>query len=354
MNKQKILFKLIISSIGLIFYSHLILTLFYTIWISKKILILYYICFYLLSICYFFIILLEIPYLGNKIYDYIGISGIILYLIIFIILILFEIIVLGVNLSKFSNYWKNCPFTINEPYENLHYKRRCELYNINNNSRYKYQYICSYNAYKDFTYVIKSYILNGKLYFYKEEYNKLYKFIQDNHIKCILFRSVILNNSIVNLFNKEYLNDNKYYCGRTNQPQKNNYIKDKECNNKFKKNIFYIFYILCISQIFYAILYGFIKNYEEKDNNLGIIRNQVDIPNKNKKSLSSTNITDKNDNNINFKKLNTKNIIYINKKEININKNIKNIYIDNNYKINNINNINMEEIYKIRKENNSY
>ena len=93
----------------------------------------------------------------------------IIYLIIFLITIALEIIILGVNLSKFSNYWINCPFTINEPFSNYHYKRRCELYNINDNSRYKYQYICSYNSYQDFRYEYILYYIYNKPYYIKEE-----------------------------------------------------------------------------------------------------------------------------------------------------------------------------------------
>ena len=352
MNKQKILFKLIILSIGLIFYSHLILTLFYTIWISKPIIISYYVCFYSLTICYFIIILLEIPYLGDKIYHLIQVPGIITYLVFFLIMILFEIIVLGVNLAKFSNYWINCPYTINEPYENLHQKRRCELYNLNNNSRYKYQYICSYDTYKDFKYEYKIYYINRNYYYIKEE-KKINEKIEDNYIRCVPFKSIILNNTIIDLFNKEYLNDNKYYCGRTNQPKKNNFVQDKECNNKLKKNIFYLFYIMCFLQIIYVVSYCSIKICDlEKDYNY-VRRNQNMISNINEKSLSSTNISDKN-NNINFKRLNTKNIIYINKKEITINKDIRSISLYKSYKINNTNNLSNEKIYKIRKGNNSY
>ena len=69
-----------------------------------------------------------------------------------------------VNLKKFSIYWINCHFTINEPYINLHHKRICDLYNINNNSRYKYQYICSYNSFEDFGNEHKIYKI-GKNYY---------------------------------------------------------------------------------------------------------------------------------------------------------------------------------------------
>ena len=362
MNNHKILIRIIIISLGIIFYSHLILVLYYTIWISKSIVIAYNICLYSLTFCYFFIILLEVPCIGNKIIYSINETCLSTFLSIYFILIISEITILGLNLYDFSNYWANCPFTINEPYSNYHYKRRCELYGINSNSRYRYQYICSYNSFKDFGYL---YIVLYKKY-------KPYYFVEKNYqILCVQFKSVLLNNKIVDLFNKEYLKENKYYCGRIELPTKNIFVEDRNCNNNLKKNFFYLLYIICILQILYALShYHFKLNELEKANNLNLRRSQNDIQNSNnnnEQSRSSTNISDNNNNiNINFKRLNTRNIIYINKKEITINQDINNISIDksnqdinnisldkSNQNINNINILNNEYIYKLRKENNT-
>ena len=61
-------------------------------------------------------------------------------------------LIMGQNAG--SNYLQECPFLFKSeliPHKILDYeKRRCELYNIYNNSRYKYQYICSYDVAKDF------------------------------------------------------------------------------------------------------------------------------------------------------------------------------------------------------------
>ena len=81
------------------------------------------------------------------------------------------------------------------------------------------------------------------------------KIIEKYHILCVQIKSLISNNTIVDLFNKEYLNENKYYCGRTDLPTKNIFVEDRNCNNNLKKNIFYLFYIICILQIVYAIFY---------------------------------------------------------------------------------------------------
>ena len=347
MKNRKIFLQIIIISLGLIFYSHLFLVLYYTIWISKSIVIAYKICLYSLTFCYFFIIILEIPCIGNKMIDSINETGMSVFSGIYLIMIISEIIILGVNLYNFSNYWANCPFTINEPNSNYHYKRRCELYGINTNSRYRYQYICSYNSFKDFSYVYVLLYRNYKPYYY---------LVKEYKIVCVQFKSAI-NNTIVDLFNKEYLNENKYYCGRIEIPTKNIFVEDRDCNNNLKKKIFYLFYIISILQILYAISHHNFKISDlEKANDLNLRRSQNEIQNSNnnneQQSRSSTNISD-NNNNINFKRLKTRNIIYINKKEITINQDINNISLDKSNQDINIINLNNEYIYRIRKENNT-
>ena len=75
-------------------------------------------------------------------------------LLIIICLFIFDDIYITLIIKYYFEYWKNCPFTITDDY-NLHYQRRCELYNINENSRYLYQYICSYDPSGDFQYKYK-------------------------------------------------------------------------------------------------------------------------------------------------------------------------------------------------------
>ena len=68
--------------------------------------------------------------------------------------------------------------------ESKYGKRRCELYNINLNSRYKYQYICSYNASEDFQGDKK-----------KDGFDK---------IECVLKINNIEGNDIINKFYKVF------------------------------------------------------------------------------------------------------------------------------------------------------
>ena len=124
------------------------------------------------------------------------------------------------NEINYNKYIINCPFTFNSNIttfnESIYGKRRCELYNINLNSRYKYQYICTYNASEDF--------IKDKT---KDGFDK---------ILCISKINNIEQNDIIKKFNKVFENrDNKtdfFYCSRTDEPKKNEYIKDEYCNEE--------------------------------------------------------------------------------------------------------------------------
>ena len=63
---------------------------------------------------------------------------------------IFDFLVFTINIANYSKYWRNCPFTLSSLDIKDHYSRRCELYNTNNNSRYMYQYICSYDPTLEF------------------------------------------------------------------------------------------------------------------------------------------------------------------------------------------------------------
>lgn len=133
--------------------------------------------------------------------------------LLFLIIYFAEFIILSINIIKFKEYRKECPFHIKF---DSNYEKRCELFNINANSRYKYQYICSYNPSKDFT-------LSQK--------------IKDNQIIWTKAKT-----SIHNIESKDI-----YYCSRTNIPNKNTYINIKYCNNSIgykRVIIFFIFYCL--------------------------------------------------------------------------------------------------------------
>ena len=145
-----------------------------------------------------------------------------------IILILnnFIICINGFNRINYGSYITNCPFTFNTNIttfnQSIYGNRICELYNINNNSRYKYQYICSYNASDDFK--------SDKT---KDGFDK---------IVCLSKIHNIDGNDIINAFNSVYdIKDknesNLFYCSRIDEPKKNEYIKDEYCNKE--KDFYY-------------------------------------------------------------------------------------------------------------------
>ena len=333
MIKGLIIFKAIILFLAFIYFFHLFFILIYYIWATKAIKILYIISLIFLSLYYIIIIFFEIPFKNNVIKRYKKKLSKIKYILIFIfsyyILYFMEILVIGINMSKYYEYWKNCPFTITDPYENLHHKRRCELYNINNNSRFQYQYICSYDPTEDFKYEYERNSINGNTF---KKIKRLKKEIEPNYIFCIMSKSSIMNNTIVNLFNFEYKNNNNYYCSRTNKPEKYSFAGDKDCNNKKQKNMLYTLFYISFFQIIFIVLYLLYllrKNLKYLNNDIDGIRNY----NFNNISINTTKESENNGRNSNFIKTITQNIIFENKTEIPIDINIKKFDLDNKNKI---------------------
>ena len=151
------------------------------------------------------------------------------------------LIILSVNLGKFIKYWKYCPYLITDFDYNLHFERRCELYNINNNSRYLYQYICSYDSSKDF------------------KKNNLKNEIKIDNIICMQVKEIKENeyNEVKNLFINEYKNENIYYCSRTNKPRNYSFVKHKNYKKtKYALNIT-LFITLILAYIFFYFISGF-------------------------------------------------------------------------------------------------
>ena len=143
------------------------------------------------------------------------------------------------NFIKYDlEYFKICPYTISDLELKFHLERRCELYNINNNSRYSHQYICSYNSEKE-----------------NQREKKLDKKIDSNYVFCLKVKSLIKNNSIIDSFNKEYANSDKYYCCRANQPKDFSYVKHKDGNNKIKQYVVILTNLIYIFQMDYPLIY---------------------------------------------------------------------------------------------------
>ena len=147
------------------------------------------------------------------------------------------------NDNNLREFYKNCPFTFNSILKNesLYERRRCELYDMNMNSRYKFQYICSYNASESFK--------GDKT---KDGYDKLV---------CIPKMNNINENKIIYKFNEIYDNKeinhtNLFYCSRIDMPEKNEYINEEYCNmeNKYKSLITWIIFLFDLLKIYVPTL----------------------------------------------------------------------------------------------------
>ena len=323
MNKCQNISTIIVLFLGIICFLNSIFISIFNIWTTKAIKILYYIFFSFLFLCYIYSLLLEILFnksCFHKIKDILyKKKNIIIFGVIFLSFSFSQFVILSTNNEKYKKYLKNCPYTISDLDFNLHLERRCDLYNINNNSRYSYQYICSYNSSKDFKYQ-ENQINNNKPKLLEKE-------IKPDNVICLMVESLIKNNSIVNLFNNEYTNSDKYYCSRTNKPEDFTYAQHKDCNNKIKKIFIFIFYTINYLQILNVEFYvGYILLIRTCTYNLDLnYRNNLYYNNENN-DTKETEIS----NRINsFRNEKTINIIIENKQIIPIKADIKQSYTVN-------------------------
>ena len=296
-------------------YSYIIIDILFlpfSIWTTNTLKVLYYI--YISYACIRFIInnIIFIIILANKCNEKAKILSIIFFSInvSWIIFIILQMVITTVNYRKTKKYWKNCPYILNDLKYDLHLRRRCELYEININCRYSYQYICSYDSSKEFK-------------------NKLSKEILPDKVICIPFKKLIDNNDIIKAFENEYSNENKFYCSRTNMPKDHSFANHKDCNEK--KNYMIAFLTLSYLRIIVIIIYIIcLYLISPKRNNRQNINNMdyFDFF-----DLFSTNISTLEsifpNNNMDFIRQKTKNIIIENSKEYVIQTNIQSLNLKN-------------------------
>ena len=255
-----------------------------------------------------------------------------------------EPIVFLLNLSSYDKYKKICAFTLGNMDIKLHLKKRCDFYNTNTNSRYSYQYICSYNP----TDELKNFKLSEKEF---DTSNKL------DIIRCLPVKNLFNNSIIISEFDQEYKDIDKYYCNIVYKPETNKFIDNAECN----KNR-YTLYKLCLSFLFFQLFFITIsitclKNRENNNNNnlqremddsdlfrigamlrlfnlnrmLMLLR---ELLNNNNQNTSDSNISTQksekeNDNDNNYIEEKNKNIIIDNNIGLEVDVNIKNLYKEN-------------------------
>ena len=285
-----------------------LLTLVKSIWTTKAIKILF--CIYISFICFRFIqtislVILAIMNKCQRIVEKMILAFTILYFI-FIIFWILDLIIITINFTKFKKYWKNCPFVISDLDYSLHIRRRCDLYSVNNNSRYSYQYICSYNPSKDFK-------------------NNLSKKVEPDNIICIKSYKIIEDNTLIDSFINEYKKDGIYYCARTNMPKDYSFAKHKDCNDsKYRYMLaFIILTYLRILFIFWPIISALLLP-EDNLANGPFIGNFLNV------SRKSTIETEAPKEVVNFERDKTINIFIEQNNEYILNTNIKNLYHQNN------------------------
>ena len=242
------------------------------------------------------------------------------------------------------------PFFLNKLDYALNFDRRCGLYDKNNNSRYCYQYICSYDSSKDFEKI------EGEL----------------DIIICTKFNKLI-DNPIINIFKDVYNKKDKYYCSSILNPQEDEYTfaKAKDCRySKYRLMLLFTFvdYLQFIFPFMFFISINSIEDrfmdnndqmpainnriegriHEDDHANLGRFlnfRRNNDNSNITNNSNKSTARGENPGGDIDFIPEKTINIIIENKKEFIIDRNIKNISSDKTNKMaNNINSGNINEV----------
>ena len=283
----------------------------YTIWSSKLLKSLFYTCFIpLILISIFFIIYIYSSFnlkplfiLNHLIFFKYAITLFKLEEKIFIILLSSLNFIYIYNKSNYRNYIQNCPFTFDSDLisfnESIYEKRRCELYNINMNSRYKYQYICSYNASENFE--------KDKT---KDGFDK---------IICIPKINDIDDNENIIKFNKIYKHKDKndsdlFYCSRIDKPEKDEYIKEKYCNIEIKIPTI-IYYLFTFLHFFYSLHQFIFSNLNDALSNrahniVELVRQAINILHD--KEDCDTDYDESSSNNVSFNEEEDKNIIFEN------------------------------------------
>lgn len=227
------------------------------------------------------------------------------------------------NENNYQKFIKNCPFTFDIDLlsfnESIYGNRICELYNINTNSRYKYQYICSYNASEDFN--------SDKT---KDGFDK---------VTCVPKLTNITGNDVIKSFTEVYGKKNKndsslFYCSRIDVPIKDECIKDEYCNkeNNYNSLLSFLPIIFQFLYLFHNELFKILEK-EITDRIINMLQElRRAIESLYKDDDCETEYDDSNDNNILFVEEEDTNIILENHTVYNTSSNIKD-YIENEEKL---------------------
>ena len=138
---------------------------------------------------------------------------------------------------NYFNYKKYCPFSFSGLDYGLHLKRRCELYNIDNESNYPFQYICSDDE--------------SKLKIFNKEFFEKYSIGNYSDMICSKVETLINNNKVIDEFVKEYYKEELYYCNLEKQIKKFSMsINPKKCQTMGSSSDIFILYHIFLSLLF--------------------------------------------------------------------------------------------------------
>ena len=156
-------------------------------------------------------------------------------------------IVLGTLIYSLEyNYYKQfCPYDLSGSDYELHFKRRCELYNIDKENIYPFQYICSYNEKNFFT----------------EKFVNRYFPENPSEFECSKVTKLINNNKVIDDFVNEYYKEDLYYCNfksKIGRFQKS--IAIKECDNKILPLVVFVLLDIIFSVQFIYFIYSYFKD----------------------------------------------------------------------------------------------
>ena len=147
--------------------------------------------------------------------------------------------------TEYVYYYKYCPYVLSGMDYKLHFKRRCELYNIDKENIYPFQYICSYNE---------------KNFFTEKFVNRYFPEIP-SEFECSKVTKLINNNKVIDEFINEYYKEDLYYCNfksKIGRFQKS--IAIKECDDKILPLVVFVLLDIIFSVQFIYFIYSYFKD----------------------------------------------------------------------------------------------
>ena len=266
MKKENIIFMEIINIFKrsqylicfLFFLIELLALFFYQDYVKNKtIIIVYKIIFAIILIHYLYCIVLESEFKSHylKILQihfekYLSIVSLITTLSMVINMTLYFFLFLSMG-----KFFDNCHFYMNK----LHSEKKCELYNINENTKNPYQFICVYNPETD-------------------QIPRELSYINESSINCSESELLLSNdNVVIEEFKPKYNGSNFYYCDLKFEPENFFLMEEHKCNIskkgyfKQKLTLLHLLYIN-LAIIYFVLINVYFRNIKANVINIVIVK----------------------------------------------------------------------------------